>query len=244
MGRALRLTAIVTCSLLLVLAVVGTWAYYAMRQVPQFYQEALEVEPQQLKAANDEMERKTCELISNTQTTGRIWEAVFTAEQINGFLAVDLPKKHPDILPKEFREPRVAILPDGIHVACRYETKWVSTVASLHLEPSLREKNVLAVRFRKARAGTFPLPLKEILDQLTLAAREASVRLRWETIDNEPVAVVTIPAMRDRGKVVVSIDSLEVRDGAICFRGRTEPAGANSDGIHEITQLPFQRNNH
>jgi hypothetical protein len=244
MGRALRLTAYVTLALFLVVAAIGTWAYYAMRQVPQSYQEALEIEPEQLAAASDEMERKTCELISNTQTTGKIWEAVFTAEEINGFLAVDLPKKHPDWLPKEFREPRVAIGPDGIHVYCRYETKWVSTVASLHLEPSLREKNVLAVRFRKARAGTFPLPLKEVLDQLTLAAREANVRLRWETIDNEPVAVITIPAMRDGGKVVVSIDSLELRDGSISFRGRTEPPSGNAEGTHEITQLPFQRNNH
>jgi uncharacterized protein YpmS len=243
MRKLLRLTVCVTGAILAVLIGLGLWTYYSVHQVPEFYAEALEAEPEKLAEASEEMIRRTTELVSNNNTKGN-WEAIFTAEQINGFLAVNLPKNHPDVLPKEFRDPRVAITSRGMQVACRYQTKWITTVASLHLEPSLRENNVLAVRFRKARAGTFPLPLKDILDQLTKAAAQAQIRLQWETIEDEPVALITIPAMRDGGKVVVSIDALELRDGAIYFRGRTEPAGSNAVHLREITQLPFHRNHH
>ena len=241
MRRALRLALWVTVGVVIVLVGLGTWAYFAARHVPQFYEQALQVEPQQLEAASDEMVRQTTELVSHANTKGS-WEVRFTAEQINGWLAVDLPRNHRGTLPKAFRDPRVAIAADGVQLACRYETDWVSTVASLHLDLSLREPNTLAVRFRKARAGSLPLPLKDILDQLSRAAREASLRLTWETIEGDPVGVLTMPAMRDGERnVMVLLDALELRQGEIYLRGRTQPAGALTAG-RVVHQLPFQLN--
>jgi hypothetical protein len=239
MRRAMRLALWVTGGAVLLLIGLTAWVYYASRQVPEFYEQALQVEPQQLEAASDEMIRQTTELVSHANTTGS-WEVRFTAEQINGWLAVDLPRNHPSSLPKEFRDPRVAISAAGIRVACRYETDWVSTVASLQLEIGLREHNAVAVRFRKARAGSLPLPLKDILDQLSRAARESNLRLTWETIEGDPVGVITIPAMRDGERnVMVLLDALELREGEIYLRGRTQPAGALTVG-RGVHQVPFQ----
>jgi hypothetical protein len=224
--------------LLLLIGLLG-WGYYAAHQVPEFYEQALQVEPQRLEAASDEMVRQTTELVSHAHTTGT-WTARFTAEQINGWLAVDLPRNHAGALPAAFRDPRVAIGPDGIQVACRYETDWISTVASLHLDVSLREQNVLAVRFRKARAGTLPLPLRDILDQISRGAREADLRLTWETVDGDPLALLTIPALRDGERnVMVILEALELREGEIHLRGRTQPASASMAG-RPVHQLPFQ----
>ncbi len=239
MHRAMRLALWVTAGAFLLLVGLVAGVYYAARHVPEFYEQALQVEPQRLEAASDEMLRQTTELVSHTNTTGS-WEVRFTAEQINGWLAVDLPRNHAGSLPKEFHDPRVAITPGGIQVASRYETDWVSTVASLHLDVALREHNALAVRFRKARAGSLPLPLKDILDQLSRAARESNLRLTWETIDGDPVGVITIPAMRDGERnVMVTLDALELRDGEIYLRGRTQPAGALTVG-RGVHQVPFQ----
>jgi hypothetical protein len=239
MRRAVRLALWAMGGVFAVLIGLAVWGYYAARQVPEFYEQALQLEPKRLEQASDEMVRQTTELVSNTNTTGS-WTARFTAEQINGWLAVDLPKNHAGAMPKEFRDPRVAISAEGIQVACRYETEWISTVASLQLEVSLREQNVLAVRFRKARAGTLPLPLKDILDQISRAAREADLRLSWETIEGDPVALLTIPALRDGERnVMVILEAVELREGEIHLRGRTQPASAMTAG-RVIHQLPFQ----
>ena len=242
MRSILRPLAYLAVAIALIVVIFAVWAYYATQQVPSFYEQALEVDEQQLAVASDEMVRRTTELISNTNTQGN-WEAVFTAKQINGWLAVDLPNNHPDVLPSSIRAPRVAISPEGVHLACRYATPWMTTVASLLVHASLREDNVLALRFRKARAGTLPLPLKDILDELTEAARQAEIRLRWEKVDDDPVALIDIPAVSDGGKqVVVSIDTLELRDGEILLRGRTQPAEAMVG--RKITQFPFHTKIH
>src|SRR5438093_9420102 len=140
MRRAMRLALWVTGGALLLLLCFAAYVIYAARHVPEFYEQALQIEPQQLEAASDEMVRQTTELVSHANTTGS-WEVRFTAEQVNGWLAVDLPRNHASKLPKEFHDPRVAIAPDGIQVACRYETDFVSTVASLHLDVSLRDRS-------------------------------------------------------------------------------------------------------
>ena len=159
MRSVFRVLAYAAGGALLLLAGLAIWAYYAMQQVPLFYQQALEVDEQRLVEASDEMVRQTTELISNVLTEGD-WETSFTQEQINGWLAVDLKNNHPGTLPPELRDPRVSISPSGVKMACQYETPVMSTVASLHVAVSLRENNVLALSFRKVRAGTFPPPIE------------------------------------------------------------------------------------
>ncbi len=57
-------------------------------------------------------------------TTKRVhaghWSAVFTDEQINGWLAADLPEKFPQLLPPEIQDPRVVFAPGQLQLACRY----------------------------------------------------------------------------------------------------------------------------
>ena len=43
------------------------------------------------------------------------WEIRFTADEINGWLAVDLVKNHPNALPPTLKDPRVSIDPNEYH---------------------------------------------------------------------------------------------------------------------------------
>src|SRR5688572_28758959 len=93
MRHPLRL-AIVLTSGAAVLAVASLLAVYrASQQVPDFYREAIIADSQRQAAASKEMLRTATALVNDAQQEGE-WEAEFTEEQINGWLAVDLVENH------------------------------------------------------------------------------------------------------------------------------------------------------
>jgi hypothetical protein len=221
-----KLIGLTLCSLLATLllafgAFYGAWR--ATQQAPEFYQTALKKEPEKQKEKGAALEKQVLELHNEVRNTGR-WEASFSDEQINGWLAADLPVKFPSALPKGVSEPRVAIGSDAAQVACKYEGPKLSTVFSMKVEITLTdEPNVVAVRIRKARAGLLPISLQQILDHATQYATKSEIPLRWVQEDGDPVALVTIPS--ERKEFIhrrIRIETVELRDGAVHLAGRTD----------------------
>ena len=94
--------------------------YRATHATPKFYEQALARDPASQKQASEEFLQQATALASDVEQNDR-WQIVFTAEQINGWLAVDVPENLPDVIPKEVRDPRVAISPGEATLACRYK---------------------------------------------------------------------------------------------------------------------------
>ena len=197
-------------------------AYRATQQVPEFYDHAIEVEPTVQQEAGYMLEQNVLELHNEVRQSGR-WEAVFTDQQINGWLAFDLPEKFPDVLPAGVGDPRVAIDATRAQIACRYESKRFRSVVSLDLEIDLTDQpNVLAVRIRRARAGLLPLPLKRFLDEISAQANLANVVVRWSQADGDPVALITIPTRHEQyPRRELYLEKVELRDGEVYLSGRT-----------------------
>jgi hypothetical protein len=193
--------------------------YLAARYEPAFYREALESDPAEQEKASDQMLQQATALASALKKEGR-WEAVITAEQINGWLAVDMVKNHPNALPPTLRDPRVTIGPSAITVACHFEQDGQSSVISLTVEPYMSEPNVLALRIVKARAGLLPMPLDKIFDRLSQAAHDMQLHLEWRQAGGHPVALLTLPAAEDNGRQV-RIETLRLGDGEIYVAGST-----------------------
>ena len=212
----------VGCLVVLLAIVAGIYALYrASQHVPEFYRQALQADRAAQSKASDRMIQHATALANDVRKEGR-WEAVFTAEEINGWLAVDLVKNHPGALPASIRDPRVVIEPEQVMVACRFEEGKISGVVMLAVEPYLQEPNVLALRIRKARAGLLPLPLNDFLDLATKAAARAEIDLHWRQADGDPVAIFRIPPPRDVKNRVVSIDTIRLSAGQISLAGSTE----------------------
>ena len=149
MLRRFRIPLIVVGTLLLLLAGGGVWFWLAVRHVPHFYVDALAVDPVELKQDSDKMVRRTAALSNDARKEGH-WDAVFTADQINGWLAVDREENHPQLIPHEFHDPRVAIHDGQIIVGCRYEGRQMNTVLSLTADVYLQLPNVVALRIEPA----------------------------------------------------------------------------------------------
>ena len=138
---------------LLVLVAAGLFALYqAAQHVPEFYRQALEVDAAAQAKAADRMERQALDLTGDVQKSGH-WQAVFTAEELNGWLAVELPKKFPEALPPALASPRVSIGPEGIVLACQYQQDRLRSVLSLSIAPYVPEPGVLALRIGTPAPG-------------------------------------------------------------------------------------------
>lgn len=209
----------VLAGLLLILAVAAFLLYRASQQVPEFYEKALKADSAVQSQASDKMLQKASGLASDLEKRGE-WQALFTEEEINGWLAVDLARNHPNAIPEGISAPRVAIAPESLTLACRVRHGNLNGVVSLTVEPYLAEENVIAVRIRKVRIGALPLPLGQVLDRVTEAARQANVRLEWQQADGDPVALFRIPPSDDKEQV--RLESLRLGEGEIYVGGTTE----------------------
>ncbi|HWA97178.1 MAG TPA: hypothetical protein VG713_01735, partial [Pirellulales bacterium] len=197
----------------------------------------LAVDEQQLAQANDELLAQATALVSTARKRGE-WKAAFSADQINGWLAVDVPENYPDLLGPEISEPRIRLEPHHATVACHYARGKISTVVSLDVEASMVEPNVLAVRIDRLRAGAMPLPLSTVVNGLTRLAADLEVPLRWSKSEGSPTALITLPSMFDDDGTQYEVESVEVRDGKLYLAGRTTPPGPSSPGAPSHPPVP------
>jgi hypothetical protein len=220
--RWLRIVLWTVAVVVLLAGVAAVALYRAAGHVPEFYQQAFNVEPAQQQAASEVMIKRATDLASDVQKSGS-WQATFTAAEVNGWLAVDLVRNHAGMLPGTISDPRVDITPDAVTVACRYRDGRINTVLSLSVDVYLEGPNVVAVRVRRARAGALPLPLDDVLKQIARATDRLEWRIDWRQADGDPVALVSIPPPRDKHRRVMQLETLRLGNGEIHVAGTTRP---------------------
>jgi len=222
--------------LLLVIAMIGLGMYWGLDYEPTFYRQEVAVSPEVQKEASDQLLSTASALASAARRQGA-WSAELTDEQINGWLAVDLPVNHGDLLPKALAEPRVRLKPHELMIACRYETGGVTTVLSLETDVYMAEPNVIAIRFRRLRSGAIPMPKSTILDALSALADDMNLRLTWTQAENDPVALVELPPLKRDRNVEYHLDTFELREGSVYFAGKTTPLETADSGVTPLFQL-------
>jgi len=222
-------------------------AYLAVRRAPTFYRQALAAPQDEQKTNGENFERSALALHNQLYEAGR-WQTCLTQEEINGWLATDLPEKFPQALPPGISDPRIAIEDETVHLAVRYKRGGVDTVVSISGEAYLTaQPNEIAVRLDRARAGMLPVPLARFLQEITDRAAKADVPLRWTEVRGAPVALLRLPLDRDEEDKRVVLEDIRWRDGQLLVAGRTEepslpggkesqPATAVQPGVKETRQ--------
>ncbi len=188
---------------------------------PSFYGEAVRAQPEVLAQAGYELEQSVL-MLHNEVVDANRWQTVITDEQINGWLAVDLPKKFPQFLSPLVKDPRVEIRSGRLQIACRYEGPKLSAVVSVIVEPFLTERpNVLAVRIDQARLGALPVLKKRLMGRISHEAQRMGIQLTWTQQEDDPVALVTVDPPADGQWDNLHLDFLELRDGELWIAGST-----------------------
>jgi hypothetical protein len=204
------------------LAMVGV--FLALQSEPSFYVAAVESPVANPQESGEELERNILALHNDAHDAGT-WTALFTDEQVNGWLAADLPEKFPELLPSSVTDPRVHFASGEVQLGCRLTGNRFASVVSATVSVQLAdEPNTLAVRIHGAWAGRFPLPLKGLLDQVREAADRADVPLRWVQVDGDPVALITLTDLSplDDGHQP-RLTRIEFGEGTLQLTGQTAP---------------------
>lgn len=215
--------------------------YEASQAVPEFYDEAVAVELDEQSAARDEFVAQATALASDLHQDGS-WQSLFTAEQINAWLALELATNYPEILPAELHDPRIELRDKEATIGCRYQSGELATVLSLTFEAYLQEPNVVALRICGAQAGALPVPLGRVLDSISHAAQVLNLRLEWRKSHGDPVALVTLPQPRDARDAPLSLETLELRAGELFVSGKVRKRAPDaSPVVPEPLRVPTAR---
>lgn len=207
--------------LLAALALAAFWLYREATAIPDFYAQAMAM-PQTAeppKVAADRVERNVL-TVQNRLERAEPWQLVLKDMDINAWLATELAAKLPMALPGDIEDPRVVLREGTVNIACKHRQA-MGGVLSIVLAPSLSNKpNELAIHVQSFSLGRLPLPQKQYQEQISKAAADARLNLRWEEHDGTAVAIVDLPSQfEDLPNRDIELTSIEVTAGEIVLQG-------------------------
>jgi hypothetical protein len=150
------------------------------------------------------------------------WEAVFTDQEVNAWLAEDLVMHFADQLPPEVNQPRVLFELDRVILAFQLRQRGVQSVITVIARPRVPEGNTVELTLEKIRAGILPVPADNILDRIIEYARCHGIDVEWTRRDGYPVVLMRYAPNLDREDV--RLEELQIRGGQIRLAGRSDRA--------------------
>lgn len=149
------------------------------------------------------------------------WEAAVTADEINAWLAVDLPRNHPRWLPQGISQPRLLFRPRHVALGTRVGYGPLTAVAWLDFEILLRDVNHLAIVLDRASLGAIPVPRTPILRALSSRISKLGMVTDLRMLDGRMVLMVYIPSTHDAGATSYQLQALQIGDGELLMSGET-----------------------
>jgi hypothetical protein len=220
----------------------GACAYVlqAMDEVQPFYAAALDANPEELESAGRQMESRVAALKSEVERTGR-WQAVFTDAEVNGWLAVVLEEKYAKLLPAGVSDPRITFTPGGCQLGYRYQGRRFSAVVSVEGEAFMASDDVAAFRLRRALFGSLPLPMSEVVEEISKAAIKMEIPVTWTELEADPVLLVSVVDALSTETELRKLERVELRDGELLLAGKSGPRLRANTGAETQVQAAAGR---
>ncbi len=237
MRRVVKTAAVVAVVLLLLGGASVLWVYTASQQVPEFYDVAVAVKPKDQAVERDAFVARAAALASDLQSDGH-WHSLFTADEINAWLALELAANYPDLLPVELRDPRISLSPGAATIGCRYRSGELETVVSITLDAYLQAPNVLRARP--------PCPGRRLAGAAGAHSRRHLAPPSSSTCDSNGAMrtvfrsrLITFPPVGDSKSFPPRLDSIEPQQRAVRFwQGRAPAATGCQPIVPEPLRVP------
>jgi hypothetical protein len=211
---------------------------WAMLQVPDFYETALEHEPDPVvrKAQARRLVVRARQLAEHIEQSDQ-WSEDFNQEEINSWFAEELGSTYGDVLPEGVEDPRIELVDGGARLGFRYRHDGWSGVVSARLEAWVPEPNHLAIEVDLAHAGLLPIPIDAALEEIIEHLQAEGWDVAWNTRNGRDVILVDLSSKLTPPAV---LDALELSPGKLHVRG-SRPAGDEPPPAAEPLPQPDQR---
>lgn len=225
-ARRLRRLAVIAVGLLVVAMLV---IVMLVRQDPGFYREAMPGgDPSIIESLARRVVSKASALHAAVGREGS-WDAVIRADEVNAWLATDLPRNHRSLLPRGLDAPRVAFLPNRLQVGARLEIGPLSSVVWVDVEPRLKGVNQVGLAINAAGLGGLPLSPDMVLRQVARRLRQAGLITDLRRSEGRPLLVVSQPPTYDSAGGIKRLESLAVDTGELLVAGTTGRSTKGAD---------------
>lgn len=220
-------------SFFLVVGLAGV-VLWALLRVPDFYVEAATTVPGELEArrlAAKHLVQETTNLINDIEHSDE-WSATFKQSDVNSWFLEELRQaKYKDVIPKGVSDPRLAIRDGFLQLGFRFQRKGWNGIVSLQLKPWIQDENRLAIEIEAIRAGIVPMPLEEMLHELSQQLVDKGWEVTWSHANGNDVAVINLNKQRNPKSPV--LESLTIAEGEVRIRGhrkgfQPQPAETNN----------------
>lgn len=204
------------------LVILGGLAVAVMVPIPAFYRDRLEAG---LGAGGEPAARRLITKIVGLQavaTRAGPWEAAITEQEINAWLAIDLPRNHAAVLPAGVADPRVELADHLIRLGMRFGAGPLSAVVSCGLEIRLREANQVECTVADARIGAVPVPRGPLLHAIAARLEPLGLMAEIRRGDGRSLLVVTLPAGVGPAARRCTIEALAIAPGELLMAGETK----------------------
>jgi hypothetical protein len=206
---------------LIVLASIPLGAWFSLTYEPSYYRDMVLLTRAQRAGKAKKFVAQSLQL-RNDICNEPSWEAVFTDQEVNAWLAEDLVTHFADQLPPEVRDPRVLFELDRITLAFLLKQGGVQSVITVIARPRVPGGNTVELTLEKIRAGILPVPADHVLDRIIEYARYHGVDAEWTRKEGYPVVLMRYTPNLEREDVL--LEELQIRTGQIRLAGRSDRA--------------------
>jgi hypothetical protein len=217
-----------------VLALIPTGVWLCLTYQPSYYRAMVRLSRAQRAGRAKKFVAQSLQL-RNDICNEPSWEAVFTDQEVNAWLAEDLVTHFADQLPPEVNDPRVMFELNRITFAFQVTQAGLHSVITVVARPRVPEGNTVELTLEKIRAGILPVPADHILDRIVEYARSHGIDVEWTRKGGHPVVLMRYTPHVEREDV--QLEEVQINDGQIRLAGRSDRA---KGAFHRPT-LPSRR---
>jgi len=220
-GRLRRPVLVAAAATGFVGAILGGLIVAATTMPPAFYRDRLDAGA---VAGAEQAARRLITKVVGLQAAAKRagpWEAAVTEEELNAWLALDLPRNHARLLPAGVTAPRIELADHLVRFGVRVGAGPFSAVVSCGLEVGLREANQVECKMADARVGAVPIPRGPLLHGLAARLEPLGLMTEIRRGDGRGVLVVTLPAGSGPAARRYTLEALAVGPGELLMAGET-----------------------
>lgn len=220
--------------ILAIVAAIPLVAWFSLTYQPSYYRAMVQQSREQRQGKARKFVAQGLQLrndICNEPT----WEAVFSDQEVNAWLAEDLVTHFADHLPPEVHEPRVLFELDRVILAFQLRQGAFDSVITVVARPRVPSGNTVELTLEKIRAGILPVPADGVIDRIVQYARYLGVDVEWTHRDGYPVVLIRYTP--DLHRDDIELEEVQIRTGELRLAGRSD----RTRGAFLRPRLPSRR---